>query len=37
MAIEGLNRFAQAAGLLRARVPYADIVAMSLRHLWATD
>jgi hypothetical protein len=34
MAIDGLNRFAQSAGLLRERVPYADIVAMSLRHLW---
>jgi NitT/TauT family transport system substrate-binding protein len=34
MAIDGLNHFAQSAGLLRERVPYADIVAMSLRHLW---
>jgi NitT/TauT family transport system substrate-binding protein len=37
MAIEGLNRFAQSAGLLRERVAYADIVAMSLRHLWVAD
>jgi NitT/TauT family transport system substrate-binding protein len=36
-AIDGLNRFAQSAGLLRERVPYADIVAMSLRHLWVAD
>jgi len=35
VAIDGLNRFAHSAGLLRTRVPYADIVAMSLRHLWA--
>lgn len=37
IAIDGLNRFAQSAGLLRERVPYADIVAMSLRHLWVAD
>jgi NitT/TauT family transport system substrate-binding protein len=37
MAINGLNRFAQSAGLLRKRVPYPDIVAMSLRHLWVAD
>jgi len=37
IAIDGLNRFAQAAGLLSAPVAYADIVAMPLRHLWATD
>jgi NitT/TauT family transport system substrate-binding protein len=34
MAVDGLNRFAQSAGLLREPVPYADIVAMSLRNLW---
>jgi ABC-type nitrate/sulfonate/bicarbonate transport system substrate-binding protein len=34
-AFEGLNRFAHATGLLsRLRVPYADVVAMPLRHLW---
>ena len=37
MAIDGLNHFAQSAGLLRERVPYADIVAISLRHLWVAD
>jgi NitT/TauT family transport system substrate-binding protein len=37
MAIDGLNRFAQSAGLVRERVAYADIVAMSLRHLWVAD
>jgi NitT/TauT family transport system substrate-binding protein len=33
-AFEGLNRFAGARGLSRLRVPYADVVAMPLRHLW---
>jgi hypothetical protein len=33
-ALEGLNRFAHATGLSRHWVPYADVVAMSLRHLW---
>ena len=33
-ALEGLNRFAHATGLLRHWVPYADVVAMPLRHLW---
>jgi len=37
MAIDGLSHFAQSAGLLRERVPYADIVAMSLRHLWVEN
>jgi hypothetical protein len=37
MAIDGLNRFAQSAGLVRERAAYADIVAMSLRHLWVAD
>jgi ABC-type nitrate/sulfonate/bicarbonate transport system substrate-binding protein len=37
IAIDGLNRFAHSAGLLRTRVPYADIVAMSLRHLWVEN
>jgi hypothetical protein len=33
-AFEGLNRFAHATGLSRLWVPYADVVAMPLRHLW---
>jgi ABC-type nitrate/sulfonate/bicarbonate transport system substrate-binding protein len=33
-AFEGLSRFARATGLSRLRVPYADVVAMPLRHLW---
>jgi ABC-type nitrate/sulfonate/bicarbonate transport system substrate-binding protein len=33
-AFEGLNRFAHATGLSRQWVPYADVVAMPLRHLW---
>jgi NitT/TauT family transport system substrate-binding protein len=37
MAIDGLSRFAQSAGLLDAPVPYRDIVAMSLRHLWLAN
>jgi len=37
MAIDGLGRFAQSAGLLHAPVPYRDIVAMSLRHLWVAN
>jgi NitT/TauT family transport system substrate-binding protein len=34
-AFEGMSRFALATGLLRARVPYADVVATSLSGLWA--
>jgi NitT/TauT family transport system substrate-binding protein len=37
MAIDGLSRFAQAAGLLHAPVPCRDIVATSLRRLWVAN
>jgi ABC-type nitrate/sulfonate/bicarbonate transport system substrate-binding protein len=33
-AFDGLSRFALATGLLRERVPYADVVATSFSSLW---
>jgi NitT/TauT family transport system substrate-binding protein len=33
-AIDGLNRFAQACGLLGQSVPYDDVVATQFRYLW---
>jgi NitT/TauT family transport system substrate-binding protein len=33
-AVTGLNRFAQAIGLLRGTVPYDQVVATQFRHLW---
>lgn len=33
-AIDGLNRFARAAGLLKGPVPYEQAVALEFRHLW---
>jgi NitT/TauT family transport system substrate-binding protein len=33
-AIDGLNRFAQACGLLGQPVPYDDVVATQFRYLW---
>ena len=35
-AIDGLDRFAQACGLLRQRVPYHEVVATQFRDLWNT-
>jgi hypothetical protein len=35
-AVTGLNRFAQAIGLLEGTVPYEEVVATELRHLWAS-
>jgi ABC-type nitrate/sulfonate/bicarbonate transport system substrate-binding protein len=34
-AVAGLNRFAQATGLLTASVAYEEVVATRFRHLWA--
>ncbi len=34
-AVTGLNRFAQAIGLLNGMVPYDEVVATEFRHLWA--
>ena len=36
VAIDGLNRFAQACGLLGQTVPYDDVVAIQFRYLWNT-
>jgi ABC-type nitrate/sulfonate/bicarbonate transport system substrate-binding protein len=33
-AIDGLNRFARRAGLLKGKVSYDDVVASQFRHLW---
>jgi ABC-type nitrate/sulfonate/bicarbonate transport system substrate-binding protein len=33
-AVAGLNRFAQAIGLLQGAVPYDEVVATEFRHLW---
>jgi NitT/TauT family transport system substrate-binding protein len=33
-AVEGLNKFAKASGLIDAPVPYERIVASQFRHLW---
>lgn len=34
-AVEALNRFAQAVGLLNAPVPYEEVVAVQFRSLWS--
>jgi ABC-type nitrate/sulfonate/bicarbonate transport system substrate-binding protein len=36
-AIDGLNRFAQATGLLSGPVPYGQAVALEFRSLWSAD
>jgi NitT/TauT family transport system substrate-binding protein len=35
-AVTGLNRFAQAIGLLKGTVPYDAVVATEFRHLWGS-
>jgi ABC-type nitrate/sulfonate/bicarbonate transport system substrate-binding protein len=34
-AVAGINRFAQACGLMHGPVPYERVVAVQFRHLWA--
>ena len=34
-AIDGLNRFAKARGLIADPVPYDRLVASQFRHLWS--
>jgi len=36
-AIEAMNRFAQAVGLLASPVPYEQVVATQFRSLWAGE
>jgi hypothetical protein len=34
-AIDGLNRFARANGLITDPIPYDELVASQFRHLWS--
>ncbi len=34
--VTGMNRFARAAGIAAANVPYSDVVATQFSHLWST-
>jgi hypothetical protein len=35
-AVEGINRFARACGLMQGPVPYEQVVATRFSHLWAS-